>query len=358
MIIAIDGYEANIKYRVGVGRFALEIIKAITETNLTFRVYVPNPPISDMPSETDSLKYRVIAPKKLWTFVGLPFALTIDKPKADVIFSPTHYIPRFVSIPRVMTIFDLSYIHYPELFKQKDLHQLIHWTRYSARHATHILTISEFSKSAIMGEYGVSEEHITVVCPGITEFRIQNSMTKFATKYILSVGTLQPRKNYVRLIEAFSRLDGDFDLLIAGKRGWLYEEILAAPKKFGVENRVRFLDFVPDEDLPGLYANALCLALPSLYEGFGLPVLEAMHHGCPIVVSNTSSLPEIAGDAGIYVDPEDVSSIKDGLEKGIKARIEGKKLIAMGLERAKQFTWENAAKKTLAVLEQVYENSH
>ncbi len=358
MIIAIDGYEANVESRVGVGRFALEIIKTISKENHRFRIYLPNPPISGLPQETDAWKYRVISLKRFWTFLGLPLALTIDKPRADVVFTPTHYIPRFVSIPRVMTIFDLSYIHYPELFKQKDLHQLVHWTRYSARHAAHIITISEFSKRAIMEEYKVPEERITVVYPGFTELRTQSSMTKFTNKYILSVGTLQPRKNYVRLIEAFSRLDSNVDLIIVGKKGWLYEEILSAPKRLDVENRVKFLEFVPDEDLPGLYRNALCLALPSLYEGFGLPVLEAMSYGCQVVVSKSSSLPEIAGEAGIYVDPESVDSIRVGLEKGTKAKSEAKGLIEAGFERAKQFTWENAAKKTIAVLEQVYENRH
>ena len=142
------------------------------------------------------------------------------------------------------------------------------------------------------------------------------ALTKTYKNYILSVGTLQPRKNYSKLIEAFSlflkankQKFSDLQLLIIGKKGWLYEEILAAPRKFGVAERVKFLDFVKDEDLPGYYAHALCFALPSLYEGFGLPVLEAMAYQCPVVVSNVSSLPEIAGKAAVYVDPESAESI-------------------------------------------------
>ena len=180
--------------------------------------------------------------------------------------------------------------------------------------------------------------------------------------YILSVGTLQPRKNYTRLIEAFSRFlrqnkqkFGAIDLVIVGKKGWLYEEILSAPAKYGVQDLVKFLDFVPDEELASLYENALCFALPSLYEGFGLPVLEAMARRVPVVVSNVSSLPEIAGEAGIYVKPEDVESITQGLLSAVRQRnlMQGRQRVQKGLSQVKKFTWENAAKKTLEVLEEV-----
>lgn len=183
--------------------------------------------------------------------------------------------------------------------------------------------------------------------------------------YILSVGTLQPRKNYVRLIEAFSEFlksnkqrFGAIDLVIVGKKGWLYEEILAAPPKFGIASRVKFLDFVPDADLASLYENALCFALPSLYEGFGLPVLEAMARKVPVVVSQVSSLPEIAAKAAAYVDPDDTESITRGLLSAVRDRnlMQGKWRTKKGLEQVSKFTWENAAKKTLQVLEDVGRN--
>ena len=186
--------------------------------------------------------------------------------------------------------------------------------------------------------------------------------TKKYKNYILSVGTLQPRKNYTRLIEAFSlflkankQKFSDLQLLIIGKKGWLYEDILAAPKKFGVGDRVKFLDFVPDSELPSFYQHALCFALPSLYEGFGLPVLEAMAYKCPVVVSNVSSLPEIAGEAGIYVDPASAESIAQGLLTAVRQRnlIQGKQRISTGLAQMKKFTWEKAARQTLDVLEKL-----
>ena len=375
MSIAIDGYEANVKERVGIGRYAYEVIKQMfdqveSEDQIYFRIYLPSVPLPDMPKETDWWQYRVLQPKKFWTLFRLPLALATDLPKADVVFSPTHYIPRFTNIPRIMSIMDVSYLHYPELFRPQDLYQLTHWTAYSVSHAARILTISEFSKNAIIKAYGVRPQKVVVTYPGLINHKSQITMTKqnithkyhLSDHYILSVGTLQPRKNYVRLIEAFSQFlkrnkqkFGSIDLVIVGKKGWLYEEILAAPLKFGIASRVKFLDFVPDEDLAALYENSLCFALPSLYEGFGLPVLEAMARGVPVVVSSASSLPEIAGKAGIYVDPDDVGSIQKGLETALSEKNDTR--IAEGLSQVKKFSWENAAKKTLEVLEDVGRNT-
>jgi glycosyltransferase involved in cell wall biosynthesis len=188
---------------------------------------------------------------------------------------------------------------------------------------------------------------------------------KIRSSYVLSVGTIQPRKNYSLLIEAFAKYikrEGDekTDLVIVGKRGWLYEQILQTPKLLGIEGRVKFLFFVSDMDLRSLYKQAQCFCLPSLYEGFGLPVLEAMAADCPVVVSNSSSLPEIAGKAGIYVDPQDVDSVAKGIEKAIIERdsAEGKKRIAFGKEQMKKFTWEKAAEQTLTILEEVVSEKH
>ena len=377
MVIAIDGYEANIENRVGIGRYAYEILtrmyairkEDLFYSHIFFRVYLPQAPRSDMPRETSWWTYHIVKPKKLWTFIGFPFALIRDKPKADVVFSPTHYIPRFVSASRVMSIMDCSYLSYPELFKAKDLHQLVHWTRYAASHAKLIFTISEFSRNAIIKAYQVSPRRVVVTYPGLVTLNFKKQHMQLVDKkypiakhYILSVGTIQPRKNYERLIEAFAlflkknkQKFGVIDLVIVGKKGWLYNEILHAPKRYGVEKQVKFLDFVPDSDLPTLYKNALCFALPSLYEGFGLPVLEAMAQGCPVVVSNSSSLPEIAGKAGVYVDPKNVESIASGLLTAVRQRnlIQGRIRVKKGLDQVSKFSWDKAAKETLDLLERV-----
>lgn len=374
MVIAIDGYEANIPTRVGIGRYAYEVLAHMyallcdryvggTGTD-TYRIYLPSAPLPDMPKETPWWQYRVVGPKKFWTFFGLPRAIARDTPKTNVVFSPTHYIPRFIRTPRIMSIMDVSYLSFPELFKPKDLHQLVHWTEYSARHAAAILTISQFSRNAIIDTYHVSGDRVIVTYPGLTATKAMGAIDKYhiAKHYILSVGTIQPRKNYTRLIAAFAEFlkqnkqkFGVIDLVIVGKKGWLYEEILEAPKKYGIAERVKFLDFVPDGDLPALYRQALCFALPSLYEGFGLPVLEAMAQGCPVVVSAVSSLPEIAGKAGVYVTPEDTESITKGLLTAVRQRnlMQGRARVKKGLEQVKKFTWDEAAKQTIAVLERV-----
>jgi len=373
MIIAIDGYEANVRQRVGIGRYSYDILSNIytilTHLNgngYQIRVYLPSNPLPDMPKETSWWKYCVRGPTTLWTFIGLPLALMQDQPRADVVFSPTHYVPRFISIPRVMSIMDTSYLEFPEMFRTRDLYQLIHWTKYAAIHAKRIFTISSFSKNAIIKAYKVPQGKVIVTYPGfsMTKSTSEDIFKKYqiSKHFILSVGTIQPRKNYVRLIEAFGKFlslnkqkFGEIQLIIIGKKGWLYDQILDAPTRLGLTDKVKFLHNVPDGDLPSFYRNALSFALPSLYEGFGLPVLEAMSYKCPVVVSDVSSLPEIAGAAGVYVDPKNVNSIAQGLLTAVRQRnlIQGKIRIQKGVNQAKLFTWEKAAKQTLEVLTEV-----
>jgi glycosyltransferase involved in cell wall biosynthesis len=374
MVLAIDGYEANVEARVGIGQYAYEIITHLHALMTSEKdpplttVYVPTPPRADMPEEGAWWKYRMMQPGNLWTVFGLPLGLLTQHPKPDVVFSPTHYAPRFVTIPKIISIMDLSFLTYPDLFRASDRYKLTHWTAHSVAHAARIFTISAFSKRAIIDRYGVPEKRVIVTYPG---FRMPKkysaSFERVAREYsldhefILSVGTIQPRKNYERLIEAFShavRKAGgakDLDLVIVGKKGWLYDDILAAPKTYHVESRVKFLEYVPDSDLALLYAHAVCFVMPSLYEGFGFPVLEAMAYGCPVVVSRTSSLPEIAGESGIYVDPEDIESIAHGLVTALTSRgsREEKERIEKGHQQVKKFSWETAAKKTLEVIEEV-----
>ncbi len=364
MNIGIDGYEANIENRVGIGRYAFEILTHLYPIagHHTVTVFLPSKPLPHMPKETSRWRYRVAGPANLWTFIGLPWAMKAVH--LDVMYSPTHYIPRFTSAPRVMAIMDISYLKYPELFEVKDLYQLQHWTAYSVAHARSIFTISQASKNDIIDAYNVPASKVVVTYPGFTMTTASNvpSKYKISKNYILSVGTIQPRKNFTKLIEAFAlfvkenkQKFADLELVIIGKKGWLYGEILEAPKKYGVAERVKFLDFVPESDLPSFYAHALCFALPSLYEGFGLTVLEAMAYRCPVVVSRVSSLPEIAGKAGVYVDPESAQSIAEGLLTAVRQRnlVQGTSRVRVGREQVSKFTWEKAARQTLAVLEDV-----
>mgnify|MGYP001569101958 CR=1 FL=1 len=362
MIIGIDGNEANVEKKVGIGEYAYEILREFHDLrfkndDLRFKIYLKEPPRPEMPVPTSNFSYKIVGPKKMWTQFGLPLNLFLEK-KPDVFFTPTHYAPRFSPIPTIISIMDLSFIHFPNLFAKKDLYQLTNWTKYSVRNAKAIFTISKFSRDDIIKIYGVNPDKVFVTYPGIkqslsTKFKQLNMddlRKKFGIEgeYILFVGTLQPRKNITKLIEAFSKLKNDkLKLVIVGKKGWLYEEILTAPKKYNVENRVKFLDFVEDGDLPSLYKNALCFVLPSLYEGFGLPVLEAMKNGCPVVTSNISSLPEAGGDAVLYFDPNNVDDIKEKIEKVISSPELREDMVKKGYNQIKKFSWEKTANETV-----------
>src|SRR3989344_2646304 len=313
MVIGINGFEAviprfgydkktGLPNRVGSGQYCYELLISLHEIDKenNYIIYLPQDPTSDLPRESDSWHYKIIKGRTLWTLTALSWKLFKDRKIIDVFFSPTHYLPLYVPCPSVMSILDVSYLHFPKLFKKRDLYQLKLWGRYSIGKAKKIITISKSSKNDIIKAYNVSEDKVVVVYPGVksetnSKIKMQNSKLlkeKFGIDrdYILFVGTLQPRKNIEKLIEAFSRLKTkdlglktDLGLVIVGKKGWMYEDILNAPKKFGITKRVKFLDSVTDEDLPSFYKNAICFVLPSLYEGFGLPILEAMKYGCPVL---------------------------------------------------------------------------
>jgi glycosyltransferase involved in cell wall biosynthesis len=356
MIIAIDGNEANVGRRVGIGEYAFELLNQFSKLDrpeIKFIIYLKSKPLIHMPKESSNWRYKVVGPSKLWTQFGLPLSLFTSFTKPNIFFTPSHYSPRFCPIPRAMSIMDLSYVKFPELFNKDDLYQLVNWTKYSALKASRVFTISGSSRDDIIKEYKVKPENVVVTYPGI-KMDIKASKSKFDIdgQYILFVGTLQPRKNIVRLVEAFSRLnEKDLKLLIVGKKGWQYEEIINSPKTYDVQDRVKFLDYVSDEELPALYKNALCFCLPSLYEGFGLPVLESMKYGCPVAISNTSSLPEVGGEAALYFDPENTDDITRALEELIQDKKKRESLIKKGYEQIKKFSWEKTANETLKVLE-------
>lgn len=365
MIIGIDGNEANVEKKVGISEFAYRILQEFyKKSEVRFHIYLKSAPRDEMPAENTNWRYRVVGPRKFWTQLGLPLSLFRVSQRPDVFFSPTHYAPRFSPVPCVIAVMDISYVFYPEMFKNRDMRQLISWTSYSVRKAKKIITISQSSKNDIIKYYKVSESRVEVVYPGVKE-RFMNKKLDgknfrhqaITGKYILFVGTLQPRKNIQRLIEAFSKLQKDkLQLVMVGKKGWMYRDILRAPKKFGVEKKVIFLDFISDENLPQLYENAQCFVLPSLYEGFGLPILEAMKYGCPVLTSNISSLPEVGGEAALYFDPYNVNDMAEKIDRVLSDSNLRKDMIEKGKKQVKKFSWEKSAEKVLAVLEDVVKN--
>ncbi|HNP89564.1 MAG: Mannosylfructose-phosphate synthase [Microgenomates group bacterium ADurb.Bin219] len=383
MIIGIDGNEANEKNRVGIGQFAFNVLSGLEkiDSKNNYFIYLKEPPLKDLPKERAGWQYKVVGPKKFWTQLGLPLKLFSQKEKLDIFYSPSHYAPRFSSMPTIISIMDLWHHRHPEQFDKKDLYQLLNWEKYSVKNSSRIVTISEFTKSEIVNFYNYPEERITVAYPGYTKLKIENEKLKieeikrkFGIKgnYLLYLGTLQPKKNLVGLIEAFNLLvtsnqwpvisnqsqitnrQSPIALVIAGKKGWLYEEIFRKVKELRLEERVIFTDFVADEEKPYLLAGAKCFVLPSFYEGFGIPVLEAMSLGVPVAVSNTSSLPEVAGKAGFYFSPEKPEEIADCLLKVLK--LSSSELAAVSEEvkkQAEKFSWEKCTRKVLETIESV-----
>ncbi len=365
MRIGIDAYEANQEIKVGIGRYAFELLWQLyyCAKNDDIILFVPNQKLPDLPPQRPGWEYRIVPSRSLWTFFALPHA--IKKETLDVFFSPTHYIPLVSSVPRTFSIMDLSYVRFSSLFQFKDRLKLRFGTQYSVRTARKIFTISHFSKQEICDFYGIAQDRVVVTYPGFNSslFRpyhardIQPVLKKYTLEkdYIISIGTIQPRKNIVRLLKAFESLKNRKEkLLILGKKGWLYKEILSKIRNLERTGKVQYLDFVPDQDLPLLLAGARCFVSPSLYEGFGLPAVEAMACGVPVVVSNISSLPEIVGNAGILVDPYSIGSIASGISQAFSLTSSQRKtIIQKGFVQSQQFNWRTCAQLTLQGLQSV-----
>jgi glycosyltransferase involved in cell wall biosynthesis len=227
-----------------------------------------------------------------------------------------------------------------------------------------VIADSEATRQDLIELYHTSPEKITTLYPGVTEALkpIRDSVRLNAVRqkyglgerpFMLSVSTIQPRKNYQRLVQAFAHIDDSFSLVLAGSKGWHYEDIFAEVARQGLAERVHFPGFVADADLPALYSAASLFVYPSLYEGFGLPLLEAMACGTPVVASNQSSLPEVVGQAGRLVDPYDVEALAATMAQILLDPELQQRLSQAGLEQAKKFTWAGMATKLLALYQQI-----
>ena len=281
--------------------------------------------------------------------------------------------PPFCPCPVVVSIHDLSFEHLPQTFKRRSRTQLRLTVRHSARRAARILSLSQHTRRDIMETYGIDSKRIEAIplaAPDhfrmVTDYReLQRVRHIYGIDgdYILSVGSIQPRKNLARLIKAYASLRGDSSidklpkLVLVGKCGWLYDETLRTLNETGVKDTVVLTGYVPEADLPALYSSALCFVYPSYFEGFGLPPLEAMKCGAPVIVGNRTSLPEVVGDAGLTVDPFDVDAIAGAIMKLISDSSLRKELSQMGQERASTFTWRDTARKTLRVYQEVARSS-
>lgn len=362
MHLGIDASRTTVAQRTGTESYALHLIRALLRQAGSHRVTLyfrepPPPGLFDLgearSNEVRPNEVRIIPFPRLWTHLRLSTEMVQRPPQ--VLFVPAHVVPAVCPVPAVVTVHDLGYLHFPDAHPFTQRLDLDLSTRFSARAAAHIIADSEATKRDLIRFYRTPAGKITVVYPGRDETlrRVDPAPVRakyqLPESYLLHIGTLQPRKNLIRLIEATSHQSSIIPLILAGRAGWLSEPILDAAR---AAPHVRLLPYVPADDLAGLYSGATAFVFPSLYEGFGFPALEAMACGTPVICSNTSSLPEVVGEAALTVNPLDVAALAEAIRCVLNDAGLRTALIAKGYEQVKKFSWEKAAQEAWAVLEQ------
>ncbi|MHB1393068.1 MAG: glycosyltransferase family 4 protein [Clostridia bacterium] len=287
-------------------------------------------------------------------------------------FDLVHFIdyssPYFkMNIPFITTIHDLTYFKFPETFSYGSQKIKVVLAPLSIKRSAIIIADSENTRNDISEMFPDVKDKVRVVYPGRPDFKevkdkklVEDTKRKYDIKgeYIMTVGTLEPRKNLKSLIKAYKLVHErikDINLVIVGKKGWLYKEVFELLEEDKFRDAVIFTGYVAQEDLPCLYSGAQCFVYPSIYEGFGLPPLEAMCCGTPVVVSNTSSLPEVVGEAGVYVKPIEIESIFDGIMKVLNDSGLRQTLISNGYKQVKKFDWDLAARQVIDIYKEILE---
>jgi glycosyltransferase involved in cell wall biosynthesis len=365
MIIGLDASRAVTGQRTGTEAYAYFLIKALlahtaVSPRHTLRLYYNQPPPPDLFPPYAHLEQRVIPFPRLWTHLRLGWELQRDPP--DFFFTPAHVIPWSYHGPCAATIHDLGYHHFPEAHPRRQLAYLRWSTRHNGRRSRLIIADSAATKADLVELDGVDPAKIAVVYPGIDpllqpvsdEHVLARVWAQYGIKppYFIYLSTLQPRKNLIRLLQAFAAADLPHQLVLAGRRGWLAEPILAAHAALptAVRRRVLLPGFIPDADKAPLLSGAAALVYPSLYEGFGFPVLEAQACGTPVITAAGSSLPEVAGDGALFVDPQQTTALTVALERIADDNILRAALIAAGRANAARFSWEKTAAQLWTLL--------
>jgi glycosyltransferase involved in cell wall biosynthesis len=279
--------------------------------------------------------------------------------KLDLLHSMAFVAPLLSRIPTVITVYDLSFIHFPQRFPTMQRTYLQSQTARSCRRARRVITISESGRRDVHRFFQVPLDKIDVVLPGVdplfrplpeTEVAAFRRREHLPQQVILHVGTLQPHKNIPMLLEALARLARpEIALILAGGKGWLYQDIFNRVAQLGLQKQVRFTGYIADEDLPLWYNSASILAFPSVYEGFGMPVVEAMACGTPVVAAKSSSIPEACGEAALYFNPENVGALTDRLSAILDDTNLAAAMRKKGLAQARLFSWQRAGQETAHV---------
>jgi glycosyltransferase involved in cell wall biosynthesis len=372
--VTID-YTPAIQQHAGIGRYADELTRAVLalDTGDALRLFYVDPQGRAPAAPLDQLPRRMLRQaNKSWrlrvlmaSFARRPMDEAVGA--AGGIFHATdHLLPPFRRVRSVFTLYDLTFLKFPEAHLPLNRWYSRLMAPRGLRASTAVIAISDSTKRDAVAAYGLPADHIQVIPLGVdARFRPVDSVAaegirsryRLPDRFLLAVGTIEPRKNLITLLNVYhSLVDAvpDVKLVIVGKRGWRADAFYDRIRELGLGDRVILPGFVPDDDLPAIYSCAEALAFPSIYEGFGLPVLEAMACGTPVVCSNTSSMPEVAGQAAVLLAPDDVRGWTLALHQIVTDAPFRFDLRQRGLARAARFTWESTARQTQAVYEEVY----
>ena len=362
MRIAIDASRSGGATPTGTETYSRRLIGALIQANRArpqphqLTLYFRDRATAEQFPQTDSVNRRVIPFPRLWTHFR--FALELWKTRPDAAFVPAHCLPFCFPGKAVFTAHDLGYRHFPDAHPLRQRTYLEQTTRFSQARASLILADSQATAADLRRFYQTPARKIRVLYPGVDAPTIGDvsalrAKYNLPERYFVFIGTLQPRKNIQTIAKAFAHWRSETDdretgLVLAGGQGWLYDARWLA----GVEN-ARTLGYIAERDKGALLAGALALVFPSLHEGFGFPVIEAMHCGAPVIASDTSSLPELAGEAALLVDPLDVHALSRAMGQIAEDESLRLKLIERGRKRAKAFTWPRAGQQLLDILDEI-----
>lgn len=376
MKIAVE-LQPILKERSGVGWYNYNLIKEFVRIGFSFTGLALNcigtnsikSVIREFSGYIDIFKfipYEIYY--RMWDYIPIKYN-SLFRAKADIYHFFNFIVPPRINGKVITTIYDMVYKKYPDTMTRANYNRLDKNIKRSTEHADIVVTISENSKREIIEYLGAPEEKIRIVSPGVDmdiyscmyseeEKKYIRSKYGLPNRYILYLGTLEPRKNINSIIEGYAlyksiNKSSDLKLVIAGKKGWMYDSIFESVKANNLLDDVVFTGYIEEVYKPIIYKLSNMFVFPSLYEGFGMPVLEAMAAGVPVITSNSSSLPEVAGDAGLMVEPKDIQAIADCIAKLDSDSNLRNELITRGLERSKLFTWEQSAEKLIQIYKEL-----
>lgn len=376
MIIGFLADKIPYKARRGWGVYSYQLLKAILSIDkentyrCLYNIFFKGDKKSILLSQNPRLKNLILpipgrAMELLWEKWNILSAETFLG-DIDILHSPYEFLPKIKKARSVATVHDVTFLKYPEYLDSGFVNLLTRRLNHIKENADRIITVSNNTKKELIALSGIPSERITVIPEGADERfrpmedkkRVEDTVRGYniSEPYILFVGAADEDKNLVRLSEAFTQLIReykDLKLVFAGSIGWGYRQLHEKIKNFHIDKQVIFTGYVPESDLPTLYNGAKILAIPSIHEGFGLPALEAMACGTPVLSSNTSSLPEVVGDAAVQVNPYNVDEIANGLRRLIEDEALRQSCIKKGLIQARHFSWESAAEKVINLYKEI-----